>query len=546
MPETHHPAHTGVPISVDPASRARPDRIAPTLRWWPAVVLASLPPLAVLVSAVAAAWHHPIVGADEAVTEIWTRAALNGKALLGPYSRFGWHHPGPTWFYVAAAFSIVFGPGVGGLAVAAAAVLAASTAIAVVIVGHAVGGRAAWIASLTLLAWTVAVGTTWFDNYWNPLVVIGPCLVVGVAAAGLSAGYGWCLPLIVGFGSFAVQTHVGSAPTVIGLTSPAVVALAIGGGWRRLGRRPLVIGLVAVVVLWLLPFWEQIRNSPGNATALIKFAREPHDAHDVREVARFLGPQITLLHLDLVEASISRGFDTNGTRWLVLLLIATVALGTLAVVNHRRGRPFHRTLCAGSAVAGVLLVWSTVHTADTAYAYLSVSAVAVGGIAWCGIVLTCADEISMRMATDRDGRRRTAARLVAVMAVLSVVLTIHALLPAQRGQLRALQPTSQAVRSGVVEMLSAVAGQSPVLVRIDAPEGWPVAAALANQIERAGGDFAVDEYWTFMFGEQHLARGCPPVVIRVGSPPEPDAPVAVTIQGVPAWIQPTSGIGCGP
>ena len=72
------------------------------------------------------------------------------------------------------------------------------------------------------------------------------------------------------------------------------------------------------------------------------------------------------------------------------------------------------------------------------------------------------------------------------------------------------------------------------------------AASLADQIEKAGDKFVVDEYWTFMFGEQHVARGCAPVAIRVGSQPEPDSLVDVTIDGVPAWVQPTSGIGCGP
>ena len=88
-----------------PAPRARVDTRgdAPALRWWPVVVLACLPAIAVLVSAMVAAGRDPIADSDAAVTEIWVRTALDGDALVGPYSRFGWHHPGPTWFYLAAA-----------------------------------------------------------------------------------------------------------------------------------------------------------------------------------------------------------------------------------------------------------------------------------------------------------------------------------------------------------------------------------------------------------------------------------------------------------
>src|SRR5262245_31907925 len=36
---------------------------------------------------------------DGAILEIYTLEALRAKLLVGPYSRFGWHHPGPLFFY---------------------------------------------------------------------------------------------------------------------------------------------------------------------------------------------------------------------------------------------------------------------------------------------------------------------------------------------------------------------------------------------------------------------------------------------------------------
>ena len=316
----HHPA---------PPARVETRGDAPALRWWPVVVLASLPAIAVLVSAMVAAGRDPIADSDAAVTEIWVRTALDGDALVGPYSRFGWHHPGPTWFYLAAPLYLAFGRGVGGLAVAAAAVMVASTVLAVWIVGHVEGGAGAWVVGLTLLGWTVTVGTTWFDNFWNPLVAIGPCLVVGIAAAALAAGRGWCLPLVVGFGSLAIQTHIGSAPAVVGMAAPAMIALALGG-WRSVGRRPAGLAILTLAVLWVLPLWEQLTSSPGNVTELIKFARTSGGAHAVADIAPQLGPQLTLLHVDLIEDSIGPGFDADAGWW-------TVGLGAF-IVGSRRPR----------------------------------------------------------------------------------------------------------------------------------------------------------------------------------------------------------------
>src|SRR5919201_1559382 len=61
--------------------------------------------LAILTIAIAALGHRapPFREiSDGAVLEIYTLEALEGRLLVGPYSRFGWHHPGPLFFYFEA------------------------------------------------------------------------------------------------------------------------------------------------------------------------------------------------------------------------------------------------------------------------------------------------------------------------------------------------------------------------------------------------------------------------------------------------------------
>src|SRR3954462_2167548 len=41
-------------------------------------------------------------GGDAAALEFGTWHAARGHQLLGAYSRFGWNHPGPAFFYLAA------------------------------------------------------------------------------------------------------------------------------------------------------------------------------------------------------------------------------------------------------------------------------------------------------------------------------------------------------------------------------------------------------------------------------------------------------------
>src|SRR5262249_39968242 len=56
------------------------------------------------VALVIVARHAPPIRetADGAILELYTLQALKGRLLVGPYSRFGWHHPGPLYFYLQA------------------------------------------------------------------------------------------------------------------------------------------------------------------------------------------------------------------------------------------------------------------------------------------------------------------------------------------------------------------------------------------------------------------------------------------------------------
>ena len=58
--------------------------------------------LAGIVSLVAVSRHEERFRevSDGAILEISTIEALEGRQLLGPYSRFGWNHPGPLYFYL--------------------------------------------------------------------------------------------------------------------------------------------------------------------------------------------------------------------------------------------------------------------------------------------------------------------------------------------------------------------------------------------------------------------------------------------------------------
>src|SRR5689334_2705117 len=83
---------------------------------------------------------------DLAVTETYTILASQGRLLVGPYSRFSWHHPGPLYFYLLAAFYKALGSRTVGLEVGALVINLCSMTAAMLI-AFRTGGRRCLIAT---------------------------------------------------------------------------------------------------------------------------------------------------------------------------------------------------------------------------------------------------------------------------------------------------------------------------------------------------------------------------------------------------------------
>lgn len=260
------------------------------------VVAVVAPALAALVLALSAQWRPT----SDVAIEALRMGDVGGPhtPLLGPYSRFGWSHPGPLFFWIGAPFQMVMGPR--GLLVAAAVINLGCSAVAVV-AARRVGGRPA--------AWALAVCTTLFLfaadpevllHPWNPYVATYPLLAFLLCAMATAEGCRWALPVAALAGSLAAQSHLGSAPMV---ATGTIVALAWALSRRRTDRRPDPDGKgqsrdrtdlgaatgtawrwwiaatgALVVVVWSGPLIDQIVNDPGNISAIISFAIDDPEA----------------------------------------------------------------------------------------------------------------------------------------------------------------------------------------------------------------------------------------------------------------------------
>ena len=189
---------------------------------------------------------HVVLYGDQALLELGARRALHLDQLVGPYSRGGFHHPGPAVFYVLAPFVRLLEPAGPGLYLGAAVLNAACLVAAVAVIWRRVGPLAALWAATAIGLFCLCLGVGTLREPWNPYLIVAPMvLFVVLWAAGWTGSRDAAVWAFV-IGSYLIQTEVATAAVVVvplcrpGLfqaapsvpATPAHRAWALGPGWR--------------------------------------------------------------------------------------------------------------------------------------------------------------------------------------------------------------------------------------------------------------------------------------------------------------------------
>jgi hypothetical protein len=205
---------------------------------------------------------------------IWFHAADVGTSyapLVGPYSRFGWDHPGPALYYVLALPLRLLGMRPTGLLVGALLISMSSALAAVLLAWPRVGAKAAAILAVAVSILCVGLGDQIIDP-WNPYVPVLPFGLVVTAAWLWSAGEDRALPYALVAGTFAAQSHVGFVPPILAIGLAAAIIRLVWPGARSDGTPRRVLPMaVLVLVLWAPPIWQQLTAEKGNLDGLVQF-----------------------------------------------------------------------------------------------------------------------------------------------------------------------------------------------------------------------------------------------------------------------------------
>lgn len=332
---------------------------------------------------------------DSAILELYTRHAAHGAWALGPYSQFGWNHPGPLLFYLLAPLYLFSGEKTIALHLGAFAInlLSVSAIVLVLLRYSAPGIAAAAAAAIGLYLYRLLL----ISSFWNPHIVILPAAAFLVLCAAVAARHLWALPVAVLVGSFLVQTHVSLGPYVVLLTTAALAA-AMWLERARTSERSLLswtAGSAALLLLlWWLPIAEQLRRSPGNMTRMLQFFGSPSPGQELRTALIVWGDTIGTLFKRSVELPMGSPLAIPAEGSTLSIVSAALQLLLLILVfadAHRRQQRFDAALAAAGLLASLTVLWSLTQVKSLVGDYMVFWLSSIGTLNWAviaGITLT--------------------------------------------------------------------------------------------------------------------------------------------------------------
>ncbi len=302
---------------------------------WTLVGLGIVLALPIAVAALRIASSHYVATGDIATTELRVRDVWRHPVTLGPYSRFGWHHPGPLLFWMFSVLYNLTGHASWSLPMTVGIVNMLAVGATVWKLHQRFGFATTALSCVPLALFLHNLGPILLGSPWNPDVIVLPFVVVVLLAWDLADGRFRSLPWFIVVASFCAQSHIGSGKPILGfgkaLNLVAAQYSTTGQWWRGRRTANFFTGEDLDIRHLLIP-WLLLMSCTLFVMAFAKCPnlRAPIAATMAANVGALLG-----------IANISGYAFTYLYRWLeaVALITTVVAIASgLALARHWRPR----------------------------------------------------------------------------------------------------------------------------------------------------------------------------------------------------------------
>ena len=463
---------------------------------------------------------------DTAANSLQIARAIHLQEILGNYSRFGFHHPGPAFFYVYAAGEVLFfnllhavpAPHNGHLLAAALLQSAFLATLIAVVSRFAAPNRGLFVAgaiAVALVHFQLA-GNVEF-SVWPPdqLVVPFACFVV----VSIAVAWGWVdlLPVLVLCGGFLVHGHVAQPLYVV----PLATAACGLGAFRSIQQNALTVRsfirchvklllvTIAILGVFLLPFLlDAIHGRSSNLFAILGYLREPRGNSDAHSPTQVFGYVFSFLGYPADQGVLDFSSSQLGAfvvgRWpafvtslVVLVVLPVVLLATRSTDRNPADddtakRPggrrlfitYYGFLCMAVALT---FIWVALQKGPL-FEFNSFFVYGLMFVAAVPPLLVMCRRWPVRMARFTT----------IIIGVLVVGLTVSTALPLPNAE----DPRGFSRNAAIQAALVARTSRDDVLLEFEGAD-WPEAAAVALVLERSDVSWFVEPQWGLIFGADH-------------------------------------------
>ena len=459
---------------------------------------------------------------DWALITLRVEDVLRSTPLTGPYSRFGWNHPGPLLYWLLAAPYHLLGDRPESVLAAAATL----NAIAVLAIGWVAWrrGRLPLVAIvMTGLAIVEhAVGPQILRDPWNPFITLLPLALFVLLAWSLVERDHWAWPALAFVGSFLLQSHVGYLPMLV-LVGAAIAAL---WWWRRhheptepitrRRRRAITTTTIAVLVACWMPVVVDQFVGTGNLTEMFRYFTGTDDAtagpaEAFRQMARQLSfPSAPWLG-DLELAGSDGALLGTGVTALFLPALAALLAGLAAWRTRCLSALRFLLVVIALAVGGLL---ATSQVTGILFGWIIRWWWIVACLWWVAIVW-CVWSAAMSFVRSADLSRAVTTALAA-LALLGTLAATRPVVAATRHTPPPGESTSIVTENFLRPVIDALRGKGPVLLESTGSIWGDYSDALRLQLERNGIDVVVPQKDVYKFGPQRsIAERTPNATVWV-------------------------------
>ena len=482
----------------------------------PAVALGLLltPLVFVMLGTALSGFPDLAVEGDLAMLEMATGNAAAGRTLLGPYSRYGFHHPGPAYLFLRMPALWLTGGSSSGSYLTVPAIMGVCMAAAFLAVRRF--GKTFAAAAFCLIVGLYLVGVPWvvWLRDWNPFVIISPFLLYVVSCAAVASGGREWIPAAVLSGSFAAQTHLGGAPVVAALavfTLPAALRKPSQGAPSRF----LVGGAVLAVALWLPVLMEELGTGEGNLCRILRFFRDvPPDA-GIKVALREWSGALMASESRLMFPALLRARGILMEAILVAALVKVVALALVAALLPRKHETaFARALALVTLVSVIFMFLGALQLRGEPHGYLFTWYSVVSPLFW--LTLACSLPLCLPGAKRLFGVLTLAVMSAAALPPAWIIRSISTHGGQPFDPLEYSDNRVESLSRGLETFLHERPGEAWILEPRPG-ELWPVSAGLVHVLFRRGFDIHPDPLLSGLLGVEAPARAERLVLAEEGS-----------------------------